>query len=149
MVTKELESQMNLEKQAANERLPKCDVASIHDTMLRVQPFGVGAEAMEAVEALLVYKGNQSLCDPFIWMNVIDFRFAVDLNNRASTWNKLETETHLPMLTSLLFDWLEHLKSPILDRDGITYVVIHCDNIEAALNKLPNHVSYILEYLVR
>ncbi len=34
-------------------------------------------------------------------------------------------------------------------QDGITYVVIYCDNIEAALKKLPNHVCYILEYLIR
>ena len=34
-------------------------------------------------------------------------------------------------------------------QDGITYVVIYCDNIEAALRRLPNHVCYILEYLVR
>ena len=60
---------------------------------------------------------------------------SVDLNNRASTWSKLDTEVNVPLLATLLFDWLEHLKSPILDRDGITYVVIHCDNIEAALNK--------------
>ena len=46
-------------------------------------------------------------------------------------------------------DWMEHLKNPILDRNGITYVVIHCDNVEAALSRLPNHVGYILEYLIR
>ena len=28
-------------------------------------------------------------------------------------------------------------------------MVIYCDNIEAALRRLPNHVCYILEYLVR
>ena len=44
---------------------------------------------------------------------------------------------------------MEHLKNPILDRNGITYVVIHCDNVEAALSRLPNHVGYILEYLIR
>ena len=44
---------------------------------------------------------------------------------------------------------MEHLKAPILDRNGITYVVIHCDDVEAALQRLPIHVGYILEYLVR
>ena len=44
---------------------------------------------------------------------------------------------------------MEHLKSPILDRNGITFVVIHCDDVEAALQRLPIHVGYILEYLVR
>ena len=28
-------------------------------------------------------------------------------------------------------------------------MVIYCDNIEAALRRLPNHVCYILESLVR
>ena len=75
--------------------------------------------------------------------------FKIDLNNRASTWSKLEAETNLKILSALFMDWMEHLKSPILDRNGITYVVIHCDNVEAALSRLPNHVGYILEYLIR
>ena len=61
--------------------------------------------------------------------------FKIDLNNRASTWSKLEAETNLKILSALFMDWMEHLKSPILDRNGITYVVIHCDNVEAALHR--------------
>jgi hypothetical protein len=44
---------------------------------------------------------------------------------------------------------MEHLKTPILAKDSITYLVIHCDNLEVALRKLPTAVAYILEYLVR
>ena len=35
------------------------------------------------------------------------------------------------------------------DRNGITFVVIHCDDVDAVLQRLPNHVCYIVEYLVR
>ena len=67
----------------------------------------------------------------------------------GATWGILEAETDTGVLAALLFEWLEHLKSPILDRNGITYVVIHCDDVEAALQRLPMHVGYILEYLIR
>ena len=67
----------------------------------------------------------------------------------GATWGILEAETDTGVLAALLFEWLEHLKTPILDRNGITYVVIHCDDVEAALQRLPMHVGYILEYLIR
>lgn len=71
------------------------------------------------------------------------------LNYRVSAWDKIDTETNLWVLTAMLFEWLEHLKSPILGKDSITYLVIHCDNLEAALRKLPTHVCFILEYFIR
>ena len=40
-------------------------------------------------------------------------------------------------------------KNMISDRNGITFVVIHCDDVDAVLQRLPNHVCYIVEYLVR
>jgi len=39
-------------------------------------------------------------------------------------------EKNAYVLSALLFEWLEHLKVPVLDKDGITYVVIYCDNVE-------------------
>ena len=61
------------------------------------------------------------------------YTYKMDLNNRASTWSKLESETDLKVLSALIMDWMEHLKNPILDRNGITFVVIHCDNVLAHL----------------
>ena len=42
-----------------------------------------------------------------------------------------------------------HPINMISDRNGITFVVIHCDDVDAVLQRLPNHVCYIVEYLVR
>ena len=53
-----------------------------------------------------------------------------------SAWDRLDTENDLFVLTGLLLEWLEHLKTPVLGKDGITYVVIHCDNVEAAIRKV-------------
>jgi len=57
-------------------------------------------------------------------------QYRSELNFRLSAWDRLETETNAYSLAALLFEWLEHLRLPALDRDGITYVVIYCDNIE-------------------
>ncbi len=61
----------------------------------------------------------------------------------------MDTETNLFVLTALLFEWMEHLKAPLLDNDSITYVVIYCDNIDSALKRLNNGVCYVVEYLAR
>lgn len=57
----------------------------------------------------------------------------MDLNVKLSAWDRIDTETNLFTLTSLLYEWMEHLKRPILDKEGITYVVIHCDDIEVRI----------------
>ena len=44
-------------------------------------------------------------------------QYKVNLNNRGATWNKLDTETDIGVLSALLFEWMEHLKSPILGKD--------------------------------
>ncbi|TRY78080.1 hypothetical protein TCAL_10411 [Tigriopus californicus] len=134
MVTKELESHHGFQKVAKEEMLPKCNPDAVHEAFLANHAERIRAEGSNewATEETLLFK-----------------RYRVDLNNRASAWDKLETETNLFVLTALLLEWLEHLKSPVLNKDGITYVVIRCDNIDAALRKLPIHVCYILEYIVR
>ena len=132
-VVKELASHADLQRAAQSEVLPKHTVDKVyaeflvnHDEVLRKEG---GSKA----------QGNVRLFQ--------EYRKA--LNFKLSAWDRLQTETELFVLTSLLLEWMEHLKNPILDRDGIVDVVIHCDNIDAALKKLPNHVCYILEYLVR
>ena len=37
----------------------------------------------------------------------------------------------------------------MLGKDGITYVVIHCDNVEHAMRKLSSHTAHVVEYVVR
>ena len=42
--------------------------------------------------------------------------YKMDLNNRGCTWSQLDTETDIGVLSALLFEWMEHLKSPILGK---------------------------------
>ena len=53
-----------------------------------------------------------------------------------SAWDRLDTENDLFVLTGLLFEWLEHLRTPVIGKDAMTYVVIHCDDIEKAMSKV-------------
>ena len=53
-----------------------------------------------------------------------------------SAWDRLDTENDLFVLCGLLLEWLEHLRTPALGKDAITYVVIHCDNVETAMSKV-------------
>ena len=53
-----------------------------------------------------------------------------------SAWDRLDTESDLFVLTGLLFEWLEHLRTPVIGKDAMTYVVIHCDDIEKAMSKV-------------
>ena len=62
-----------------------------------------------------------------------------------SAWDRLETENDLFVLTGLLLEWLEHLRAPALGKDAITYIVIHCDNVETAISK----VNFIHNWYLR
>ena len=55
---------------------------------------------------------------------------------QMSAWDRLDTENDLFVLTGLLFEWLEHLRSPVIGKDAMTYAVIHCDDIEKAMSKV-------------
>ena len=76
-------------------------------------------------------------------------KYQTDLNYRMSSWDRLSTETNLMVLSTLLFEWLEHLKTPVIDKDNITYIVILCENLDKAFKRLPTPQGYIVEYLVR
>ena len=76
-------------------------------------------------------------------------QYQTDLNYRMSAWDRLATETNLNILSALLLQWLEHLKTPIIDKDNITYLVILCGNLEKAFSRLPTAQGYVVEYVVR
>ena len=61
-----------------------------------------------------------------------------------SAWDRLDTESDLFVLSGLLFEWLEHLRTPVIGKDAMTYVVIHCDDIEKAMSK----VGYISQHFI-
>ena len=63
---------------------------------------------------------------------------------QMSAWDRLDTENDLFVLTGLLLEWLEHLRTPALGKDAITYVVIHCDSIATVMSKVhTSTISYL------
>ena len=53
------------------------------------------------------------LCCAVLYCTVL---YQVDLNYKTSAWDRLETETNLSLLSLLLMEWLEHLKTPVIDK---------------------------------
>ncbi|XP_069942063.1 protein tyrosine phosphatase domain-containing protein 1-like [Cherax quadricarinatus] len=98
----------------------------------------------EVYEALLV---DHSLLNVEFKKQLKSYR--IDLNVKQSAWERLKTETNLFMLTALLFTWLEHLRSPILDVDALSYIVLASSKPEVCLRKMDKEVRYTLEYLIR
>lgn len=74
-------------------------------------------------------------------------QYKVDLNHRQSAWTRLQVEKNLYALTGLLYDWLEHLRVPVLSRDDLSYIVILGKHPEACLKKL-DLVSYHFCYVL-
>jgi protein tyrosine phosphatase domain-containing protein 1 len=131
----------NIHKAAASENLPKYDTATMVDALL---------DSHSEVILLSTTGGNSNGRNNWTSPDVLLLdQYRSSLNYKLSAWDRLDTETNIWVLAALLFEWLEHLKTPILDKDSITYLVIHSDSLEVALRKLPTHVCFILEYLVR
>lgn len=76
-------------------------------------------------------------------------KFQVDLNNKISTWQRLELETDIYILSGLLYEWLEGLKYPILDVESLSQIVIRDTHPKQCLQKLQAYDRYLLEYLLR
>lgn len=75
--------------------------------------------------------------------------FQSDLNHRCTAWQRLELETNLELLSTLLFEWLESLKHPLLDVDSLSYIVVWSSKPQRCLEKLSICTRYLLEYLLR
>lgn len=75
--------------------------------------------------------------------------FQSDLNHRCTAWQRLELETNLEILSTLLFEWLEGLKHPLLDVDSLSYIVAWSSKPQRCLGKLSVCTRYLLEYLLR
>ncbi|XP_046745517.1 protein tyrosine phosphatase domain-containing protein 1-like [Diprion similis] len=75
--------------------------------------------------------------------------YQIDLNNRQTAWQRLELETDLHVLSALLYDWLENLKYPVLDKDDLSLIVVWGSNVEKCLEKLDICDGYLMEYLLR
>ncbi|XP_075221216.1 uncharacterized protein LOC142324243 [Lycorma delicatula] len=69
--------------------------------------------------------------------------------NRQSSWKTLENESNLVVLTGLLFDWMEQLKTPILNTDHLTVIVLNYTRPQDCLRKFELITQYTVEYLFR
>ncbi|XP_067212194.1 protein tyrosine phosphatase domain-containing protein 1-like isoform X2 [Linepithema humile] len=98
----------------------------------------------EAIKALI--KDSASLPDS-IKKRLHDYQN--DLNHRCTAWQRLELETNLEILSTLLFEWLESLKHPLLDVDSLSYIVVWSSKPQRCLGKLSICTRYLLEYLLR
>lgn len=58
------------------------------------------------------------------------------INNSQMGWKKLNVESNLFTLSTLLYDWLETLKSPILSRENLETIVIFYKQPDVCLSKL-------------
>lgn len=59
-----------------------------------------------------------------------------DINNTTIGWARLNLETDLNVLACLLFDWVESLKVPVLDRENLEVIVINYKHPDVCLSKL-------------
>ena len=124
-VTQELSSHSQLEQARRRETLPLYSGAEVYQALLQ------NTSSMEED-----------------WQRQLK-QYQTDLNYRMSAWDRLASETNLNILSALLLQWLEHLKSPVIDKDNITYLVILCGNLEKAFARLPTAQGYVVEYIVR
>ena len=101
-VTHELASHNDLQAAAQKERLPIYSAEQVYKSL--IQPNIIkkqGVESGSDWEETLVLQLKQ---------------YQAELNSKTSAWDRLETETNLALLTNLLLEWLEHLKTPVIDK---------------------------------
>ncbi|XP_066966574.1 protein tyrosine phosphatase domain-containing protein 1-like isoform X3 [Macrobrachium rosenbergii] len=120
------------------------ELASQSDLRKQAEQEDYKVSPKEVYEALLV---DHSVLNIEFKKKLKEYR--IDLNVKQSAWEKLNTETFLPMLTALMYTWLEHLKLPVLDVDALSYIVLASHKPEVCLRKLDKEVRYTLEYLLR
>lgn len=69
-------------------------------------------------------------------------QFEIDFNCSQTSWARLKTEKNLLVLSALLYDWLESLKYPVVNREDLSNIVIYNKRPEICLQKL-NIVRFI------
>ena len=99
-VTQELASHNDLQAAAQRERLPIYSAEQVY---------------LSLIQSDNVKKSSEDMTLEDNWKQKLK-QYQVDLNYKTSAWDKLETETNITLLSSLLLEWLEHLKTPIIDK---------------------------------
>lgn len=96
-----------------------------HDEDVEIQ------DVREVANALLV---DTTTLDPNLLKIV--HTIEMELNTSQLGWSKLNLETNVLVLIGMLFDWLETLKSPILNMEDLENIVINYKQTELCFFKL-------------
>ncbi|CAH2237695.1 jg11371 [Pararge aegeria aegeria] len=72
-----------------------------------------------------------------------------DINQRSDAMAKIDEEEDPEVLTGLLFDWLEGLKQPVLDRNDLSTIIGRCKHVEMCILALQMEDVILIEYLLR
>ncbi|XP_068624999.1 uncharacterized protein [Battus philenor] len=72
-----------------------------------------------------------------------------DINQRREAINKIHDEEDPVVLSSLLFEWLDGLKEPVLDREDLSIIVSRAHNVEWCITALQMEDMLLIEYLLR
>ncbi|XP_026728343.1 protein tyrosine phosphatase domain-containing protein 1-like [Trichoplusia ni] len=72
-----------------------------------------------------------------------------DINQHREAFDKINSENDPTILTGLLFEWLEGLKQPVLDREDLSIIVGRAYNVESCILALTLEDIMLIEYLLR
>ncbi|XP_046973809.1 protein tyrosine phosphatase domain-containing protein 1-like [Vanessa cardui] len=76
-------------------------------------------------------------------------QFRTEINQRRDAINKIEKEDDPLVLTGLLFEWLEGLKEPVLDREDLSTIIGRCKHVNSCVDALEMEDVMLIEYLLR
>ncbi|CAH1103557.1 unnamed protein product [Psylliodes chrysocephalus] len=71
------------------------------------------------------------------------------INSSQLGWAKLSVENDLSVLASLLFEWLEELKVPVIKMENFENIVVHYKEPELCIQKFSLEECYLIEYLLK
>ncbi|XP_038218503.1 protein tyrosine phosphatase domain-containing protein 1-like [Zerene cesonia] len=72
-----------------------------------------------------------------------------EINQKREAMSQIDEEEDPIILTGLLFQWLEGLKCPILDKEDLSNIVSRSTNIETCIRALQMEDIMLIEYLLR
>ncbi|CAH2097606.1 unnamed protein product [Euphydryas editha] len=72
-----------------------------------------------------------------------------DINQMRDAISKLDKEDDPHVLTGLLFEWLEGLKQPVLDREDLSTIIGRCKDVNTCIVSLEMEDVILIEYLLR
>ncbi|CAH4023699.1 unnamed protein product [Pieris brassicae] len=73
----------------------------------------------------------------------------VEINQRREAMSKIDEEEDPTILSVLLFEWLEGLKQPVLDKEDLSNIVCRSTNVGSCIMALQMEDMILVEYLLR